>query len=134
MAAFIRGSSHFVCQAWRVECLDKYYRRGVLAGAEVSPRGADPERRLRQRLGQRTETTYGRLGYTNDGAGQTASSDLLQKMEEILAEYFDKEKSLSQGIPTVHYLSENLNMSPTYLSDMLRSLTGQNAQQHILPN
>jgi AraC family transcriptional activator of pobA len=59
------------------------------------------------------------------------SNDLLQKMEETLAEYFDNETSLSKGIPTVQYLSEKLNISPSYLSDMLRSLTGQNAQQHI---
>ena len=32
---------------------------------------------------------------------------------------------------TVHYLADELNVSPSYLSDMLRSLTGQNAQQHI---
>jgi AraC-like DNA-binding protein len=31
----------------------------------------------------------------------------------------------------VQYLAEQLNVSPRYLSDMLRSLTGQNAQQHI---
>ena len=59
------------------------------------------------------------------------SSDLLLKLEEILEEFFNNEKTLSQGIPTVQYLSENLNISPGYLSDMLRSLTGQNAQQHI---
>ena len=35
------------------------------------------------------------------------------------------------GMPTVQFLSEQLNLSPGYLSDMLRSLTGQNAQQHI---
>jgi AraC family transcriptional activator of pobA len=62
---------------------------------------------------------------------KTISSNLLQKLEEILDEYFGNEKSLSQGIPTVQYLSEKLNISPSYLSDMLRSLTGQNAQQHI---
>ncbi|MGN6566912.1 MAG: helix-turn-helix domain-containing protein [Flavipsychrobacter sp.] len=62
---------------------------------------------------------------------KAASSDLLQKLEEILDEYFNKEESLTHGIPTVHYLSERLNVSPSYLSDMLRSLTGQNAQQHI---
>ena len=62
---------------------------------------------------------------------KAASNDLLQKLEDILNDYFDKELSLSQGIPTVQYLSENLNISPSYLSDMLRSLTGQNAQQHI---
>ncbi|MEO6915554.1 MAG: helix-turn-helix transcriptional regulator, partial [Chitinophagaceae bacterium] len=32
---------------------------------------------------------------------------------------------------TVQYLAERLNISPSYLSDILRSLTGQNAQQHI---
>src|SRR5882757_2536156 len=62
---------------------------------------------------------------------KAVSNDLLQKLEEILDEYFNNEKSLSQGIPTVQYLSEQINMSPSYLSDMLRSLTGQNAQQHI---
>jgi AraC-like DNA-binding protein len=62
---------------------------------------------------------------------KTVSNDLLQKLEEVLENYFNDEKSLSQGIPTVQYLSEHLNISPSYLSDMLRSLTGQNAQQHI---
>lgn len=62
---------------------------------------------------------------------KAASSDLLQKLEVLLGDYFSDEKSLSGGVPTVQYLSENLAISPTYLSDMLRSLTGQNAQQHI---
>lgn len=59
-----------------------------------------------------------------------ASNDLLQKLEDILEHYFDQ-KSLHQGMPTVHDLADSLNVSPSYLSDMLRSLTGQNAQQHI---
>jgi AraC family transcriptional activator of pobA len=62
---------------------------------------------------------------------KAVSNDLLQNLEEILDQYFNNEKSLSQGIPTVQYLAQNLNTSPSYLSDMLRSLTGQNAQQHI---
>ena len=62
---------------------------------------------------------------------KAASNDLLQKLEDMLDEYFHNEKPLMQGIPTVQYLSEQLNISPSYLSDMLRSLTGQNAQQHI---
>jgi AraC-like DNA-binding protein len=59
------------------------------------------------------------------------NNNLLQKLEETLDEYFDNERSLREGIPTVQYLSEKLNISPSYLSDMLRSLTGLNAQQHI---
>lgn len=62
---------------------------------------------------------------------KAVNNNLLQKLEEILDAYFMSEKSLSQGIPTVQYLSEELNMSSSYLSDMLRSLTGQSAQQHI---
>ena len=62
---------------------------------------------------------------------KAASNDLLEKLEGFLDEYFNNEKSLSEGVPTVQVLSAYLNLSPGYLSDMLRSLTGQNAQQHI---
>lgn len=56
---------------------------------------------------------------------------LLQKMEELLDTYFDGDQLLQQGIPSVQYLASQLNLSPSYLSDMLRSLTGQNAQHLI---
>ena len=62
---------------------------------------------------------------------KVVNHDLLQRLEDLLADYFNNEYALSKGIPTVQYLAENLNLSPSYLSDMLRALTGQNAQQHI---
>lgn len=62
---------------------------------------------------------------------KTVNNDLLTKMEALLNEYFDKEETINNGLPTVEYLAEQLNVSPRYLSDLLRSLTGQNAQQHI---
>lgn len=62
---------------------------------------------------------------------KAVNNDLLQKLEDILDDYFTGEKSLNHGIPTVQYLSERLNISPSYLSDILRALTGQNAQQLI---
>lgn len=62
---------------------------------------------------------------------KAANSVLLENLEEVLNDYYDNETSLTRGIPTVHYLAEHLNISAGYLSDMLRSLTGQNAQQHI---
>ncbi|TRW27483.1 helix-turn-helix domain-containing protein [Flavobacterium zepuense] len=62
---------------------------------------------------------------------KAVNHSLLQNMEEILDEHFNSEKYSGQGIPTVQYLAERLNISSSYLSDMLRSLTGQNAQQHI---
>lgn len=62
---------------------------------------------------------------------KTVNHDLLFKLDQTLEEYFGKDKSLNKGLPTVEYLARELLLSPRYLSDMLRSLTGQNAQQHI---
>lgn len=59
------------------------------------------------------------------------NNSLLQQLEELLNTYFNNETTLSRGVPTVQYLANELNLTPSYLSDMLRSLTGQNAQQHI---
>lgn len=62
---------------------------------------------------------------------QAVTNNLLQQLEELLNSYFKEEKPVGKGIPTVQYLAEQLNYTPNYLSDMLRSLTGLNAQQHI---
>lgn len=62
---------------------------------------------------------------------KAVNHDLLQKLENVLDRYFADETSLRQGVPTVGYLAGQLNLSPSYLSDMLRSLIGQNAQQYI---
>lgn len=70
---------------------------------------------------------YGRQFITR----KAVNHDLLTRMEQLLNLYFDKKESLNKGLPTVDYLASELNLSPRYLSDMLRSLTGQNAQQHI---
>lgn len=62
---------------------------------------------------------------------KNVSNDLLVKLEDILTEYFGNDGTLHKRLPTVHYLSEQLYVSSNYLSDMLRTLTGQSAQQHI---
>ncbi|MBT32196.1 MAG: AraC family transcriptional regulator [Thalassobius sp.] len=62
---------------------------------------------------------------------KTANDDLLVKMETLLADYFDENKALELGLPSVRYFAEQLNVSPNYLSDMLRAITGQSTQQHI---
>jgi AraC family transcriptional activator of pobA len=55
---------------------------------------------------------------------------LLVKFERFLNDYFDKE-SVEKGLLTVHQIAEAMNLSPNYLSDLLRFHTGQNTQQHI---
>lgn len=62
---------------------------------------------------------------------QVVKNDLLQQLEELLNKYFEDENADNIAMPTVQYLAEALNYTPNYLSDMLRSLTGLNAQQHI---
>jgi len=62
---------------------------------------------------------------------KVATSDLLLEFERLLDHYFREERSIHHGIPTVQQLAQKLNYSADYLSDMLRSLTGLSAQQHI---
>ncbi|MFV8443219.1 helix-turn-helix domain-containing protein [Flavobacterium sp. LB2P44] len=62
---------------------------------------------------------------------KNASNDLLSNLEKLLLDYFNGNKVQEFGLPTVQYISEQLTVSPNYLSDMLRSLTGQSTQQHI---
>lgn len=57
--------------------------------------------------------------------------DLLTKMDQLLNECFEPEQTQKNGIPSVDLLAKKLNLSSYYLSDMLRLLTGQSAQQHI---
>lgn len=58
-----------------------------------------------------------------------ATNDLLTNFENILDKHFTNDSSLP--LPTVEKIANELNVSPSYLSDMLRNLTGQNTQQHI---
>lgn len=57
--------------------------------------------------------------------------DLLVQMEKLLDDYFEHYDALKQGVPSVQLLTDKLQVSQRYLSDMLRQLTGQNTQQHI---
>ena len=59
------------------------------------------------------------------------STELLTQLEKLLEDYFENEQLTDEGVPTVEYLASKLHVTPRYLSDMLRSTTGQNAQQHI---
>ena len=61
---------------------------------------------------------------------KVVNNDILEKAETILDQYLSQE-SLHSGVPTVQYLSEQLHISPGYLSDLLRTNIGQNAQQYI---
>jgi AraC family transcriptional activator of pobA len=60
-----------------------------------------------------------------------ASHEILTKLEDLLTRYFNSGALAREGLPSVTYIAENLNISPGYLSSLLKSLTGQNTQQHL---
>ena len=56
---------------------------------------------------------------------------ILDRVEKLLADYFNSNKITSKGLPTVQFLAESLHVSQSYLSGLLKVLTGQSTQQHI---
>ena len=59
------------------------------------------------------------------------SHKILERLEEALSIYLNNEALLSKGAPTVQYIAGELNISPKYLSSLLKQLTGQTTQQVI---
>jgi len=60
-----------------------------------------------------------------------SNHEVLGKLEAYLTDYFDQDNLASLGLPSVHQIADKLNVSPNYLSSLLKGLTGQNTQQHI---
>jgi AraC family transcriptional activator of pobA len=57
--------------------------------------------------------------------------ELLIRFEHFVNGYFNDSNLGDQGLLTVQRIAEHMNLSPNYLSDLLRVHTGQNTQQHI---
>lgn len=70
---------------------------------------------------------YDRQFYTRTNLNQ----DFVSDFEQILKSYYKEEKQLELGIPSVQYCANEMNMSPRYLSDLLRKETGKSTQDHI---
>lgn len=56
---------------------------------------------------------------------------ILGRLEVLLTDYFKEDDLIEKGLPSVQYVAEALNVSPNYLSNLLKVLTGQSTQQHI---
>lgn len=59
------------------------------------------------------------------------SHELLERFEQVLAQYFNNGNLIENGIPSVKTIAEQMNISPNYLGTLLRIHTQQNTQQHI---
>src|SRR5690606_20556020 len=56
---------------------------------------------------------------------------ILDRLEGLLNEYYNSRDLTQKGVPTVQFMADELNVSPNYLSGLLKVLTGQSTQQHI---
>jgi AraC-like DNA-binding protein len=56
---------------------------------------------------------------------------ILDKLENVLTTWFNNDALAKKGLPAVHDVAAALNVSPGYLSGLLKMLTGQSTQQHI---
>lgn len=70
---------------------------------------------------------YGRQFLTR----KNSNSNTVGQIEKLLKTYFKTNSLKETGLPTVKYLAENVHLSASYLSDLLKKETGMNAQDHI---
>lgn len=62
---------------------------------------------------------------------KVVNNDILSRLELQLHDYFNEDSLVITGLPTVKDIAQKMNVSPRYLSDLLRNLVGLNTQQFI---
>lgn len=60
-----------------------------------------------------------------------ASNRLVVEFRSLINKYFNSKVLQEEGLPTVQYISDALNFTPSYLSDILRTYTGKSTKRHI---
>lgn len=60
-----------------------------------------------------------------------ANHQILDRFEKLLSDYLNSDDLIHKGLPGVQEVSDKLNISVSYLSRLLKTLTGQTTQQHI---
>jgi len=68
---------------------------------------------------------YGRQMITRSQTNKT----IIAQIEILFVAYFSEVKD--KGLPSVKFLADNVHLSSSYLSDLLKRETGKNAQEHI---
>lgn len=70
---------------------------------------------------------YDRQFHTRTNLNQ----DIVSNFEDLLKDYYNSHNPSENGVPSVKYFGEALNLSPYYLSDLLKKETGRNTQEYI---
>ncbi|WP_286753513.1 MULTISPECIES: helix-turn-helix domain-containing protein [Sphingobacterium] len=59
------------------------------------------------------------------------NSDILLRFEKLLNDYFNSDKTLLLGLPSVSYCADQLHLSPNYFGDLIKKETGSTALDYI---
>lgn len=70
---------------------------------------------------------YGRQFITR----KSSNRNVVAEVEQVLQQYFNSTELKQNGLPSVSYLAGIVNLSPNYLSDLLKKETGMNAKDKI---
>jgi len=62
---------------------------------------------------------------------EVVNKGILERFEEILDKYFSLEKQQNEGLPSVSWCANELNLSANYFGDLIKKETGVSAQEHI---
>lgn len=70
---------------------------------------------------------YDRQFITRD----TVHKGVLERFEDLLGSYFTSDKPRNEGLPSVAWCAEQLNLSANYFGDLVKKETGKSAQEYI---
>ena len=62
---------------------------------------------------------------------ENENNSVIDSVTHYLSTYFTSVNLVEQGLPTAAQCAEHVNLSPNYLSDLLRKETGKTTQDHI---
>ncbi|MES2797887.1 MAG: helix-turn-helix transcriptional regulator [Bacteroidota bacterium] len=62
---------------------------------------------------------------------ENVNKDILNRFEHLLNEYFESNLPQIDGIPSVAYCAEKMNLSANYFGDLLKKETGKSALEYI---
>jgi AraC family transcriptional regulator, transcriptional activator of pobA len=108
----ITGITQYIAQEYHAN-IDKFSQKVIIAQLEL--------------LLTYIDRFYQRQFITRKISGH----QILTRLEDMLTAYFKSDALTKQGLPSVAHIAETLNVSPGYLSGLLKALTGQSTQQHL---
>ena len=62
---------------------------------------------------------------------ENTNKDVVAQVDALLVDYFQKGQAAEYGSPSIGFLAEKVNLSPGYLSDLLKKESGRSGKEYI---